>query len=267
MTFLILGTGFIGSALLAKSEGIYYATTTTPSKLPFLKAKKSFLLRGDEKERLKDVLEECEGLIILIAPKNAEKYAETYLVTTRAVTYALQDREKPFYLLYTSSTRVYEGLGGKWVDENSQLAPISPQGKVLYEAEKFLLALGNSRIITCILRLGGIFGPGREIEKRVKHFSGMELAGTGGEPTNHVHIEDIVRAIDFCKENRLQGVYNLVNDSHPTRKELYENLAKSLNLDAPRWNPQLKSTHGCGTSVSNQKIKEAGYVFSIPFLD
>jgi hypothetical protein len=103
--------------------------------------------------------------------------------------------------------------------------------------------------------MGGIYGPGREIETRALKLIGKQMPGNGEEYTNHIHLEDIVRALEFCLERKLKGVYHLVNDAHPSRKELYGK--------GPIWSS--KNT-GLGYRVSNQKIKEAGFVFSHPEL-
>jgi hypothetical protein len=103
--------------------------------------------------------------------------------------------------------------------------------------------------------MGGIYGPGREIEKRALNITGKQMQGSGEEYTNHIHLEDILRALKFCLEKHLKGVYHLVNDSHPSKKELYG--------QGPIWSSKHS---GLGYRVSNQKIKEAGFVLSRPTL-
>jgi hypothetical protein len=59
-----------------------------------------------------------------------------------------------------------------------------------------------------------------------------------------------VEGISFCLKHRLIGIYNLVNDDHPTRKELYSNDIT--------WNPNLP--HGNKEyKVSNHKIISPGF--------
>jgi nucleoside-diphosphate-sugar epimerase len=105
--------------------------------------------------------------------------------------------------------------------------------------------------------LGGIYGPGRELAERAKRLSGKEMAGSGEEPTNHIHLEDIIGGILYSLEHRLIGIYNLVNNLHPTRKKLYSDLCKMQQLPCPIWKGEKVPYKGY--TVSNKKIVEAGY--------
>src|SRR5947208_2231517 len=59
-------------------------------------------------------------------------------------------------IIFSSSTSVYPQQDGGWVDENPLAEPPSAKGKILREAEEILLEHGG-----IVLRLGGIYGPGR----------------------------------------------------------------------------------------------------------
>ncbi|MES2199901.1 MAG: NAD-dependent epimerase/dehydratase family protein [Chlamydiota bacterium] len=251
MKLLVMGAGYVGMALLEylkHEEHEIYVTTKDAGKVDLLKpyAKEVILL-----ESLDDVdvlIDACDGMIILIAPKNKESYEDTYLSMAKKVSSRLKGREKPFYLLYTSSTSVYEGIDNKLAMEDLILEPKSENAKILLETEKLLL----SSTTACVLRLGGIFGPNREISKRALHLVGKKMPGSGDEPTNHIHLDDIVKAIAFCLKHRLTGIYNLVNNDHPTRKELYPNCLWDLSL------PHIKKDY----EVSNRKILDAGFTLS-----
>lgn len=244
-----MGAGYVGMALLKSlqhQEHEIYVTTTKPEKVDLLKpyAKKVILLKS--LNDLEEILPLCDGMILLIAPKNKERYEATYLNTAKVISSILKNRKKPFYLLYTSSTSVYEGIENEWATEDLALNPTSENTKILLETEKLLLEYPS----TCILRLGGIFGPNREISKRSLYFAEKEIAGSGDEPTNHIHLDDIVSGILFCLEHLLNGIYNLVNNDHPTRKELYPTSC--------RWNenlPHMKKKY----KVSNLKILKKGF--------
>lgn len=274
MRIFLLGSGYVGTALLhyfQSSLGYSHkiiASTTSVHKKEMLSpyADEVVILRGDEQERILSILERCDAMIVLVAPKEKNTYQEIYLRTALSIQSALQERKKPFYLLYTSSTSVYEGQEGNVDEENTLLKPYSDKAKVLLETETVYEKCANERIAVCILRLGGIYGPGREISVRAGRVSGKTLQGTGSEPTHHIHLEDIVRAIDFFINRRIEGVYNLVNDDHPSRSELYFNLCSKLQINPPQWNMQKSDGHGCGCKVSNLKILDTGFVFLHPHL-
>jgi nucleoside-diphosphate-sugar epimerase len=107
--------------------------------------------------------------------------------------------------------------------------------------------------------LGGIYGPGRELVKIFGHIAGTTRPGNGEDITNWVHKDDIVGAIEFARSHRLQGIYNLVDDSHLTSRELIDNVLTKYNLPNVIWDAANKSNRSYNTWVSNQKIKDAGY--------
>lgn len=267
MKVLVVGAGYVGLPLighLQKRGHEVFATTTDAAKADLIKAyaKRVFLLDPTSEQSFDDALEAADAAVVLVAPKHSRSYEETYLKTAKRIASSLKRRTRPLYLVYSSSTSVYEGIQKAVASEDLELSPESENGKVLLETEKVLLAASEA----CVLRLGGIYGPGRELSKRAGYFSGKALPGIGAEPTNHIHLDDILGAIDFCLERGLTGTYNLVNHDHPTRKALYTRLCQEESLPPPHWNPELQGERR-GYLVSNQKILEAGYCFSKPRLN
>jgi len=214
------------------------------------------------------VLDQCDGMVVCAAPKNADNYSDVYVDTANAVKDLLKQRTTPFQLVYTSSTSVYQGHKTTTVFEDAIITPANEKTNILYETEKVYLSCNSSFIKTCILRFGGIYGPGRDLINRAKkYFSGRNLTEDGKEPTNHIHLDDCVRSIEFAFENHLQGIYNIVNFDHPIRKDLYDGLCNSLNVPLPIWNSMKESQHGCKCIVSNKKICDTGFSFSHPHLN
>jgi nucleoside-diphosphate-sugar epimerase len=264
MKLLIMGAGYVGMALLTKLQNERYdlfITTTKKERVESLRdyGKGVLLLHPDDEMGFRQLVESCDGAVILVAPDDPSQYEEVYLNTAKKFVSALKNRRSPFYLLYTGSTSVCEGASDEWVTEESSLKPKSENAKILLETERIYL---NSGVDTCILRLGGIYGPKRDLAQRARRFSGKEIAGTGDEPTNHIHLNDIVNGIVFCLDHSLTGVYHLVNDDHRTRKDLYSGLCQSLGIPLPIWNRDRPGRGSGSHKVSNQKIKEAGFVFT-----
>ncbi len=264
MKVFILGAGYVGTALLAdfKKQGIAAcASTTREEKVDFLKTHTDhvYVLKSSDMPQLKAVIDQCDAMVILVAPKNSARYEETYLSTAKAVASILKERTGPFTLIYTSSTGVYQGTSCEWVDETTPLSPPSENTKILIETEKTYLNCQNSFINVCILRLAGIYGHGRDLAERANQFSGKEMEGNGHAFTNHIHLEDIVAGIKFCFTHSLQGIYNLANDDHPTRRELYDGLCKKNGLPPPIWKSCDKKENEKGYRVSSDKILQAGF--------
>jgi nucleoside-diphosphate-sugar epimerase len=268
MKLIVMGAGYVGMALLKDFQNQSFEiaiTTTQKEKVETLKSYGTDVLLLDSKQdaNLKNLINTSDGIIILVAPGNSQNYEETYLHTSKRICSLLKDRKTPFYLLYTSSTFVCEGQHDKWVTEEMDLNPPSENAKILLETEHHYL---NCGVESCILRLGGIYGPQRELIDRALRFSGLELPGSGDESTNHIHLDDIVDGIKFCLCHRLTGVYQLVNDDHRTRKQLYSELCESVQIPLPFWKDNHSQSRRGGYRVSNQKIKGAGFVFKYPLL-
>lgn len=257
----ILGCGYLGKqmAIHWKSAGHFIsATTRQAERLNELKPLVNDVFLLSQRVSLNLFLEKQEALLISVAPQSRSEYLSTYLHTAQTIAllspFAIDLRQ----IIYISSTSVYGEYQGNWVYESTPANPLNEFSQILYETEQVLLGL---KIPVCLLRLGEIYGPGREITNRLRRTQGTNLPGTGNQFTNVIHLEDCIRAIDFAFQQPLQGIYNLCNDLHIPRKELYEQLCKEAKLLPAKWNNQGQGLHGGNKKVSNEKIKSKGFIF------
>lgn len=135
-------------------------------------------------------------------------------------------------LLFTSSISVYPQTGGALVDELSPTEGASGRAKLLLEAEGKCLSPLPSLGRSFVLRLAGIYGPGRHllIEKLKK---GQAFEGNSARTLNLIHVEDAARAVLHCLDmaGRVDGgIYNVSDGSHFSRGEIVSWLANKLNL-------------------------------------
>lgn len=260
VTIAILGAGYIGAALagqLTKSGYEVTATTTSRERESELNkvAQQVWVMRGDDKKRMKDLVEQHEILVLTMAPKDRspQQYEKTYLDTVKSLINALREGSKVKKILYTSSTSVYKEKEG---GEVTELSPLK-KDHLLVQVEKTLQEEVPHEISLQILRLGGITGPGREIAQRAKRFEQGPVAGTGEEYTNSVHRDDVVGALSWLIEKQFQEteIYNLCCDTHPRRKELYGRYVKG----GISWDSTKPQVYGGNKRVSSEKIKGAGY--------
>jgi nucleoside-diphosphate-sugar epimerase len=112
--------------------------------------------------------------------------------------------------------------------------------------------------------LGGIYGPGRELVKIFGRVAGTTRPGNGDDITNWIHLDDIVGAIEFARQQELQDIYNVVDDGHLISRELIDGVLKKHDLPPIIWDASLKSNRPYNPWVSNQKIKDAGYKLIYP---
>ncbi len=261
----IIGCGYVGREVAQywqqKRSFLVTATTTTPERVSALQeiAQRVAVVQGNDSEGLTSVLKNQDAVLLSVGAKGVNFYEEAYLQTAQTLISVLKQMPSVQQLIYTGSYSVYGDRNGAWVDEESPVAPANPSGEIMSETEQVLLSAKSENLRVCILRLGGIYGPSRELVKIFGRYAGSTRPGNGEDTTNWIHLDDIVSAIEFARDRRLQGVYNLVDDAHLTSGELLEQIFEKHNLPQVTWDSTQKSNRPYNAKVSNQKIKDAGY--------
>lgn len=265
MNVAIIGCGYVGKAIAHywrhKLGLVVTATTTTSERVTSVEevAQKVAVVKGNDPSSLLSVLRGQETVLLSVGAKNANVYEETYLQTAKTLVSVLQQVPEVQQLIYTGTYSVYGDRNGEFVDESSPVAPANPNGEILSQTEQVLLSASSDNLKVCILRLGGIYGLGRELVKIFGRVAGTTRPGDGSDITNWIHLDDIVGAIELVRSQQLQGIYNLVNDAYLTQRELLERVCKQHQLPHVIWDASVKSDRPYNARVSNQKIKEAGY--------
>lgn len=270
MNVAIIGCGYVGCAVAQfwqqKMTFVVTATTTTPERVPELQrvAQQVVVVQGNDSDLLKSVLKNQDVVLLSVGAKSADVYEETYLHTAQTLVSVLKQIPSVQQLIYTGSYAVYGDRNGAWVDEESLIAPAHQNGQILSDTEQVLLSASSENLRVCILRLGGIYGPGRELVKIFGRSAGTTRPGNGKDTTNWIHLDDIIGGIKFARRNRLQGIYNLVDDAHLTTGELLDRVCETHNLPKVKWDSSQESKRPYNAKVSNKKIKDAGYKFIHP---
>jgi nucleoside-diphosphate-sugar epimerase len=138
-------------------------------------------------------------------------------------------------LVYTGSTGVFGQRDGSDVDEGTAPAPATPTGAVLVEAERRVLAAAARGARASVLRLSGLYGPGRSgITGRVR--SGLLALGPGDDAwMNFCHRDDAVAFVLAALERAAAGAILHGSDARPARRrEVVTWIAARLGIDPPR---------------------------------
>lgn len=265
---VILGCGYVGKAVARRwrSNFTLTATTTSADRVSELESlvDRVVIVRGDDEVGLRSLLNNQHTVLLAIGAPNAEAYEETYRQTAKTLVSVLADVPTVEQIIYTGSYAVYGDRAGEWVDETTPVAPANCNGDILAETEQILLSAVTPQRQVCVLRLGGIYGPGRELKKIFQRVAGTTRPGTGTEAANWVHLEDIVGAIAFAQQHRLTGIYNLVGTSPTTARELLERVCAAHQFPPVTWDASQLSRRPYNARVSNQKLRNAGYEFIYP---
>ncbi len=121
----------------------------------------------------------------------------------------------PRRLIYLSTSGVYGDCGGEWVAETREPAPVSDRARRRLAAERIASAWCAERgVPLIILRVGGIYGPGRLPVDRLDRTT---LVRPEEAPwSNRIHVEDLVTALRNAGLHGQGGLVYNVADGHPT---------------------------------------------------
>src|SRR5690606_32268786 len=101
---------------------------------------------------------------------------------------------------YLSTVGVYGDHRGGWVDEGTALNSVSARSVERVEAEERWLARGAaSGLPVAVLRLAGIYGPGRNALRNMEEGTARRLIKQD-QVFNRIRVEDIGRSALFLAE-------------------------------------------------------------------
>jgi len=200
----------------------------------------------------------------------AEAYHRVYLEGNRNLAAWLADVPLKKFV-YTSSTSVYAQNDGSCVTEQSPAAPDADTAKILVETENLLQAAARkSNFPAVILRVAGIYGPGRG--HLFKQFLRGEarIEGDGSRALNMIHRTDLIGIIIAALERGAPGqIYNAADDEPVIQEDFFEWLAAELKRPLP---PKVAADREASRKrgvtnkrVSNAKLRsELNYQFQFP---
>jgi nucleoside-diphosphate-sugar epimerase len=199
-----------------------------------------------------------------------EDYRRAYLEGPRNLVMRLR-AAPPAKFVYLSSTGVYGQTGGETVSEASATEPAAATGQVLVEAERGLLASWRDRgLPVVILRLAGIYGPGRGYWLKQVLAGEARIEGDGSRILNMVHRDDVIGvSIAALERGRAGEVYNVVDDEPVRQAGLLGWLSARLGRPLPPCvaGDEVAARKRGVTSkrVLNRKVKEElQYAFRHP---
>lgn len=265
----ILGCGYVGSAVADFWQDRGHdvtGTTTSRERVAELAGivSKVVIMTGDDLPAINSLLEGQATLVVSVAPTGLQSsteatYADTYITTAQNLVAAIAQAPNVKQIIYLSSCSVYGDRQGAWVDETTHIDPLEHNSQVLHQSEQIIMQAANGNQKVCVLRLGGIYGPDRELVGMFGGMAGMTMPGAGDRFINWIHRDDIVGAIEFARLNELEGIYNLVDDSQLTIKEQVKRVCSAYGLPPVQWDTSKLSIQRKSLQVSNQKLKAAGY--------
>jgi len=141
----------------------------------------------------------------------------------------------PQRIVYLSTTGVYGDHAGGRVDEDTVPTPQTDRALRRVAAETALCAWADRLSVSwCILRVSGIYGPGRLPIERLRRGEPAILPEEA-TPTNRIHVDDLVTACVAAAVSARadRRVYNVSDGSEDSLTAYLQRVARLANLPAP----------------------------------
>lgn len=204
-----------------------------------------------------------DAVVFAVGPGSADEaaYRGAYVTAFERLAEGLRlAGARPARLVFVSSTGVFPQDGGAWVDESSRVEASSPALAALLEGERLAAAAG-----AIVLRLGGIYGPGRAgLVERVA--SGAARLPSAPLFSNRIHRDDcagvLLHLLALAAPERL---YLGVDREPADQREVIAWLAARLGCPVPPVGDAADAHRPRGSKrCSSDRLARSGYAFRVP---
>lgn len=168
-------------------------------------------------------------------------------------------------IVYLSTVGVYGDSGGGWIDEACPLNPTSPRNLWRARAEEQWTSLARQTGKGLfILRLAGIYGPGRNALASLKAGAAKRIVKPG-QVFNRIHVEDIARSIEAAFASAASGgVFNVADNEPAPPQDVVAFAARLMGVAPPPeqdfasadLSAMARSFYAANKRVSNKKLRE-----------
>jgi nucleoside-diphosphate-sugar epimerase len=137
-------------------------------------------------------------------------------------------------ILYLSTIGVYGDWGGAWIDETSETRTSAPRGRWRLEAEAEWQSLSEGRGVPVdILRLAGIYGPGRNALAKLREGDARRIV-KAGQVFNRIRVDDIAEVFwRLVASAGPGGIWNVADEEPAPPQDVIAFAAKLLGLEPP----------------------------------
>lgn len=169
------------------------------------------------------------------------------------------------HIAYLSTVGVYGDHGGAWIDETVRPNPESERGRARLLVEDAWLDFGRrtGKTVT-VLRLAGIYGPGRNALEDLRDGDARRI-DKPGQVFNRIHVADISRAIDraWAWNGPGQG-WNIADDEPAPAPDVVAYAAGLIGVAPPPLvpfaeaplSPMARSFYAANRRIDNRAMKQ-----------
>ncbi|MHA3913431.1 SDR family oxidoreductase [Halovulum sp. GXIMD14793] len=164
-----------------------------------------------------------------------------------------------------STTGVYGGANGEWVDETAPHVPNGHRGALRARQYDDWMALHQDHGLPVhVFHLAGIYGPGRSAFDKLRDGTARRIVKPG-QVFSRIHVEDIAQIVAASIARPDPGTaYNVADDLPAPPQDVIEEAANLLGVPVPPdipfetadLSPMARSFYADNKRVSNARIKE-----------
>ncbi|MDQ0317220.1 SDR family oxidoreductase [Amorphus orientalis] len=259
-----LGLGYSANALvelLDTRKVDITGTTRSPEKADAMHKRgiRTILFDGErESPALADAIRHATHLLVSAAPtENGDPFLWHH---ERDIVHA----EGLKWIGYLSSVGVYGNHDGAVVDERSVCQPQSERSMWRLAAETAWMSLGHrTHVPVSLLRLAGIYGPGRNALKQIADGRARRIIKPG-QVFNRIHVDDIARTIERSMDRPASRIYNVVDNKPSPPQDVIEfaaelmgaELPPAIDFDEADLSPMARTFYGEVKVVSNRRLHD-----------
>jgi nucleoside-diphosphate-sugar epimerase len=261
MRVLIAGCGDVGSILaisLLQDGHVVYGLKRNISTLP----DGVLPIQADltKPDTLTQLPADIDHLVFMPTPASRDQagYEAIFIQGWKNIWAGLS--RAPERAVVVSSTAVFGETNGAIVDEETDPRPTGFNGKALLKMEHTAAACTDHLVV---VRLSGIYGPGRERLIRMAASEGLQVQQSPAFYTNRIHRDDAAAVLKHLLEIETpEALYVATDDLPAPRYEVVKWLAKAQGKPAPVGLTDEKA--GRGKRANNQRLRDSRFKLSYP---
>ncbi len=257
----VIGVGFLGRPLACALPAPVLALSRSGSwpegPVPEAIRLHALDLVHADRGALTRVLAPARSLVICVAAGRTQDRRAVYIDGLTRLLDACADLPLT-RVVYTSSTSALPDHNG-WLDDDCPDPPDGERGQIQHEAENLLRTTCEARGTPwVIIRLAGLYGPGRELFRLYRAAPDAIQPGDGMQATNLIHRDDAVQAClaALALDPAHSAVVNVCDDDHRPRRAMFAALARAAGQLPPTWQSPPASDEPHGKRVRNQRMKQ-----------
>ena len=236
MRVFFFGVGYCARRLIAREPWIEASgTARSGERVAALRAAgiEAYAFDGAHVDPgLERALKKAETIVVSIPPRDGAGAAVERFTVAIATAPGLRR------VLYYSTIGIYGDHGGGWVDETSATLTRTARGVARLEDEARWTAVARARGAAAdILRLAGIYGPGRNPLVNLRQGQARRIVKPG-QVFNRAHVDDIAELTRLVLRRELEGqIWNVADEEPAPPQDVVAYAAALLGLPPPPEEP------------------------------